>query len=105
MKIAITGKMCSGKSTVANLIYTIDPRYKKYSFDIVKKNKDINFEILEKASLIRSEWPNFVKHPFVGNKIPEWVEKELKSNYFERTLNLCSSFINHSPLKNKSIKI
>ena len=81
------------------------PCYKKYSFDIVKKNKDINFEILEKASLIRSEWPNFMKHPFVGNKIPEWVEKELESNYFERTLNLCSSFINHSPLKNKSIKI
>lgn len=81
------------------------PCYKKYSFDIVRENKDINFEILEKASLIRSEWPNFMKHPFEGNEIPEWVEKELEINYFERTLNFCNSLINHSPLKNKSIKI
>ena len=45
-----------------------------------------------------------MKHPFVGNKIPEWVKKELKFNYFERTLSLCNSLINHSPLKTKVLK-
>ena len=32
MKIAIVGKMCSGKSTLANTIKIIDPSYEIYSF-------------------------------------------------------------------------
>ncbi len=75
------------------------PCYKKYSFDIVKKNKDIDFEILERASMIRSEWPKIMKYPFKGNEIPKWVEKELGSNYFERALKLCNSLINCSPIR------
>ena len=39
MKIAITGKMCSGKSTLANYICSIDNRYQIYSFG--KKVKDV----------------------------------------------------------------
>ena len=32
MKIAISGKMCSGKSTIAKLIKEYDNRYEIYSF-------------------------------------------------------------------------
>ena len=39
MKIAITGKMCSGKSTLANIIKETDSRYKIYSFG--QKVKDV----------------------------------------------------------------
>jgi dephospho-CoA kinase len=43
MKIAITGKMCSGKTTLANMIMQIDSRYEKFSFG--QKVKDIAFEL------------------------------------------------------------
>lgn len=39
MKIAITGKMCSGKSTLANYIGSLDKRYRIYSFG--EKVKDV----------------------------------------------------------------
>ena len=35
MKIAIIGKMCSGKTTTANMIKQMDPRYKIFSFGII----------------------------------------------------------------------
>jgi len=43
MKIAICGKMCSGKTTLANTIMRIDPRYKRYSFG--QKIKDLATEL------------------------------------------------------------
>ena len=39
MKIAICGKMCSGKSTLANYIMRSFPGYQKYSF--VEKVKEL----------------------------------------------------------------
>ena len=43
MKIAITGKMCSGKTTLANMIMQIDSRYEKFSFG--DKVKDIAHDL------------------------------------------------------------
>lgn len=45
MKIAITGKMCSGKSTLANYICSLDQRYKIYSFG--KKVKDVAQDVFK----------------------------------------------------------
>ena len=43
MKIAIHGPMCSGKTTISNIIKEIDPEYKTYSFGL--KVKDIEYVI------------------------------------------------------------
>ena len=43
MKIAITGKMCSGKSTIANMICMLDSHYKIYSF--AQKIKEIAHDL------------------------------------------------------------
>ena len=45
MKIAITGKMCSGKSTLANYICSIDNRYQIFSFG--KKVKDVAYDLFK----------------------------------------------------------
>jgi cytidylate kinase len=43
MKIAITGKMCSGKSTIANIIKQLNPNYNIYSY--AEKIKEIAIEL------------------------------------------------------------
>ena len=43
MKIAISGQMGSGKSTIANMIKNSDERYKIYSFG--KKVKDVAYDL------------------------------------------------------------
>ena len=43
MKIAISGPMGSGKTTIANLIINSNPEYKKFSFG--QKIKDIAYEL------------------------------------------------------------
>lgn len=45
MKIAITGKMCSGKSTIANMIKQLNPVYEIYSY--ADKIKDIAIELFD----------------------------------------------------------
>ena len=45
MKIAICGKMCSGKTTLANMIKRMDERYTIYSF--ASKIKDIAADVFE----------------------------------------------------------
>jgi len=52
MKIAITGKMCSGKTTVANIIQQFDPTYEKYSFG--QKVKDIAIDLFDMKNKDRS---------------------------------------------------
>ena len=55
MKIAIVGKMCSGKSTLANKIKILDPRYNIYSFgDGVKQiaHEYFNMKIKDRSLLI-----------------------------------------------------
>ena len=43
MKIAIHGPMCSGKTTIANMIIRMDSRYQRYSYG--QKIKDIASEL------------------------------------------------------------
>ena len=48
MKIAICGKMCSGKSTLANHIMRTFPGYQKYSF--AKRVKELCVELFDMTS-------------------------------------------------------
>ena len=52
MKIAIYGPMCSGKSTIANIIQKKYPQYKIYSFG--QKIKDIANELFNMEGKNRS---------------------------------------------------
>lgn len=52
MKIAICGKMCSGKTTIANYIMRTFPGYKKYSFG--QKVKDLCVELFNMKEKDRS---------------------------------------------------
>ena len=52
MKIAITGKMCSGKYTIANMIQQLDNEYDTYSYG--QKIKDIAVELFNMKNKDRS---------------------------------------------------
>ena len=52
MKIAITGKMCSGKSTIAQMIMQLDNEYNIYSYG--QKIKDIASELFNMSNKDRS---------------------------------------------------
>ena len=52
MKIAIIGKMCSGKTTIANLIIDKDKSYKRLSFG--QKVKDLAVELFNMEGKDRS---------------------------------------------------
>lgn len=73
MKIAICGKMCSGKTTIANLICMMDNRYVKYSFaskikelacelfNMKEKDRDLLISIGTKFREIDPDvWANYV---------------------------------------------
>lgn len=59
MKIAIVGKMCSGKSTVANTLKRIDSRYQIYSFG--NNVKKIAIELFDMKNKDRSLLINIAK--------------------------------------------
>ena len=52
MKIAIVGKMCSGKTTIANMIMEKYPNYKRYSFG--QKVKDVAVDLFDMKGKDRS---------------------------------------------------
>ena len=52
MRIAIIGKMCSGKSTLANIIKNLNPDYKIYSFG--QKVKDVATDLFDMQEKDRS---------------------------------------------------
>lgn len=60
-----------------------NPCYKGDSFKIAKNlfSKEA-WQIIETVSKIRSMWPSLENYPYVGNKIPDWLKKELGTNYF-----------------------
>jgi len=75
MKIAIYGKMCSGKSTIANLLKEYDDRFKIYSFgkkikiiakelfnmDLENKNRSLMIDIGTKMREIDEDvWVNYI---------------------------------------------
>ena len=81
MKIAISGKMCSGKSTIANLIHTLDPRYKKYSF--ANKIKELAVELFDMENKDRDLLIS------IGSKFREidpnvWVNYVIKETKYEK---------------------
>jgi len=45
MKIAITGKMCSGKSTISQIIKELDDKYEIFSYG--KKVKEVASDLFE----------------------------------------------------------
>lgn len=75
MKIAICGKMCSGKSSLANYIMRVFPDYQKYSFG--QKVKDLCVELFNMEGKDRQLLINF------ANKMREldsdvWIRQVLK---------------------------
>ena len=74
MKIAITGKMCSGKTTLSNYICSIEPRFKIFSFG--KKVKEVASDLFKMD-------PNFKDRSLltlVGQKMRE-INSEVWINY------------------------
>ena len=51
MKIAITGKMCSGKTTLSNYLCQIEPRFQVFSF--AKKVKEVASDLFGMDPLIK----------------------------------------------------
>ena len=76
MKIAIYGKMCYGKTTVANLIKSMDDRYKIYSFG--QKVKDIAKDLFNMQNKDRTLLTS------IGTKMRE-IDSNVWANY---TINL-----------------
>ena len=75
MKIAISGKMCSGKSTIAKLIKEYDNRYEIYSFgqkvklianelfgmDLENKDRTLLIQVASKFREIDiNVWANYI---------------------------------------------
>ena len=58
MKIAICGKMCSGKTTLANMIKRMDERYTIYSFGL--KIKGIAADVFEMEDWVLPDRPEIV---------------------------------------------
>ena len=75
MKIAICGKMCSGKSTLANYIMSSYPGYQKYSF--AQKVKELCSELFDMKGKDRVLLINFAnKMRDIDGKV--WVNQVLK---------------------------
>ena len=75
MKIAICGKMCSGKSTLANYIMSSYPGYQKYSF--AQKVKELCVELFDMEGKDRLLLINFAnKMREIDEKV--WVNHVLK---------------------------
>ena len=72
MKIAISGKMCSGKTTIADLICTSDNQYTKYSF--ASKIKEIAIELFNMKHKDRDLLIN------IGSKFRE-INQDVWANY------------------------
>jgi len=74
MKVAITGKMCSGKTTLSNYLCKIEPRFQVFSFG--KKVKQIASDLFQMD-------PNVKDRSLlisIGQKMRE-IDSEVWSNY------------------------
>jgi len=75
MKVAIIGKMCSGKSTIAEIIMDHDSRYQRYSFG--QKVKDLASELFNMVGKDRELLINFAnKMRDIDSEV--WVNQVLK---------------------------
>lgn len=60
------------------------PSYKRDSFNKIKHQFGDEWEIIDKASAIRSSWAENEMHPYSNNEIPNWLKAKLGNNYFKR---------------------
>ena len=75
MKVAIIGKMCSGKSTIAEIIMDHDSRYQRYSFG--QKVKELASELFNMVGKDRELLINFAnKMRDIDSEV--WVNQVLK---------------------------
>ena len=85
MKIAITGKMCSGKTTLSKYLISIEPRFQVFSFG--KKVKEVASDLFQMD-------PNFKDRSLltsIGQKMRE-IEPDVWANYVinqTKNLNYC----------------
>ena len=60
-----------------------NPCYKGDSFSIARKLFSPEaWSVIDKITKIRNMWSEKECHPYTGNKIPNWLMKELGENYF-----------------------
>ena len=77
MKIAITGKMCSGKSTIANMIKQLNSNYEIYSY--AGKIKDIAIELFDMKEKDRTLLIN------IANKMKS-IDEDIWAKYLMKQL-------------------
>jgi len=74
MKVAITGKMCSGKTTLSKYLVSIEPRFQVFSFG--KKVKEVASDLFQMD-------PNFKDRSLltsIGQKMRE-IDPDVWANY------------------------
>ena len=74
MRIAVTGKMCSGKTTLCNYLCEIEPRFQIFSFG--KKVKDVASDLFQMDPLIKDR----TLLTSIGQKMRE-IDKDVWVNY------------------------
>ena len=74
MKLAVTGKMCSGKTTLCNTLCELEPRFQIFSFG--KKVKEVGTELFGMDPLIKDR-PLLTS---LGQKMRE-IDSEVWINY------------------------
>jgi dephospho-CoA kinase len=74
MRIAVTGKMCSGKTTLCNYLCELEPRFEIFSFG--KKVKDVASDLFKMDPLIKDR----TLLTSIGQKMRE-IDSEVWINY------------------------
>ena len=74
MKLAVTGKMCSGKTTLCNYLCSVEPRFQIFSFG--KKVKEVGTDLFGMDPLIKDR-PLLTS---LGQKMRE-IDSEVWINY------------------------
>tara|TARA_B100000900_G_scaffold101637_1_gene84199 strand:- start:1630 stop:2160 length:531 start_codon:yes stop_codon:yes gene_type:complete len=74
MKIAVTGKMCSGKTTLCNYLCEIEPRFKIFSFG--KKVKEVASDLFQMDPQVKDR----TLLTSIGQKMRE-IDSEVWVNY------------------------
>ena len=74
MRIAVTGKMCSGKTTLCNYLCEIEPRFQIFSFG--KKVKDVASDLFQMDPRVKDR----TLLTSIGQKMRE-IDKDVWVNY------------------------
>tara|TARA_Y100001970_G_C14191083_1_gene835435 strand:+ start:172 stop:729 length:558 start_codon:yes stop_codon:yes gene_type:complete len=74
MKIAVTGKMCSGKTTLCNYLCELEPRFKIFSFG--KKVKQVASDLFQMDPMVKDR----TLLTSIGQKMRE-IDQDVWVNY------------------------